>query len=63
MDVLLEVRNLRRVVGGRVVLADITFDLRKKDILFITGPSGVGKTLLLRTIACLDPVQVRGVCL
>lgn len=58
MDILLEVRSLRRVVGGRVILADITFDLRQKEILFIRGPSGVGKTLLLRAIACLDPVQV-----
>lgn len=40
-----------------MILADISFDLRTREVLFVRGPSGVGKTLLLRTIACLDPVQ------
>lgn len=55
---LLEARSLRRVVGGRVVLADISFTLHHQEVLFIRGPNGVGKTLLLRALACLDPVQV-----
>jgi ABC-type iron transport system FetAB ATPase subunit len=29
------------------------------EIWFLRGPSGVGKTLLLRAVACLDPLEVR----
>ncbi|MEW5297272.1 MAG: hypothetical protein WDW36_000492 [Sanguina aurantia] len=53
----LQVRNLRRVVADRPVISDISFDLGPGEILFIRGPSGVGKTLLLRCIATLDPIQ------
>lgn len=58
MSVHLEVRGLRRVVNSRVIFSDISFDLKSKEILCIRGPSGVGKTLLLRALACLDPIQV-----
>lgn len=54
----LQVRNLKRVVSERLVISDISFDLGPGEILFIRGPSGVGKTLLLRCIATLDPIQV-----
>ncbi|CAD7695221.1 unnamed protein product [Ostreobium quekettii] len=57
MDVHLQVRGLRRVIDSRVILADITFDLAPGDILFLRGPSGVGKSLLLRAVAALDPIQ------
>lgn len=59
MAVHLQVKKLRRTIVGRVILADINFDLHTKEILFIAGPSGVGKTLLLRTLACLDPSEVK----
>jgi len=51
------VKKLRRTISGRVILSDINFDLHTKEILFIAGPSGVGKTLLLRALAFLDPTQ------
>ena len=37
---------------------DISFSVRRGDILFVRGPSGVGKSLLLRALAYLDPIQV-----
>lgn len=55
---LLEVSGLRRLVAERVILADVGFALGRGDILFVRGPSGVGKTLLLRALACLDQFQV-----
>jgi ABC-type iron transport system FetAB ATPase subunit len=36
---------------------DISFSLEKGDVLFVSGPSGVGKTLLLRALALLDPLE------
>ncbi|KXZ54490.1 hypothetical protein GPECTOR_4g555 [Gonium pectorale] len=57
MAPLLEVRGLRRDVAERSILANISFTLDHGQILFVRGPSGVGKSLLLRAIACLDHLQ------
>lgn len=54
----LEVRNLKRVVEGRVIITNLSFAVHSPgDVLFIRGASGVGKSLLLRVLACLDPLQ------
>jgi cell division transport system ATP-binding protein len=37
-----------------VVLKDITFTINKGELAYITGPSGVGKTTLLRLIYCAE---------
>lgn len=56
---LLEVRNLKRAVGDRVIITNLSFTVKRGEILFVRGPSGVGKSLLLRALAYLDPIQVR----
>ena len=54
----LEVRNLKRVVDGRVIITNLSFSVKSPgDVLFVRGASGVGKSLLLRVLACLDPLQ------
>lgn len=57
----LEVRNLKRVVeDGRVIITNLSFSVHSPgDVLFIRGASGVGKSLLLRVLACLDSLQAR----
>lgn len=40
--------------GGITVLKDLTFKLEANETLAITGPSGIGKTTLLRIVAGLD---------
>ncbi|KAG2481952.1 hypothetical protein HYH03_019085, partial [Edaphochlamys debaryana] len=57
MAPLLEVRGLRRDIGDRTILQGISFTLEEGQVLFVRGPSGVGKSLLLRALAALDPVQ------
>jgi ABC-type polar amino acid transport system ATPase subunit len=47
--------GLRR--GGRSVLSDVTFDVRRGEVVALMGPSGAGKTSLLRMIAGLDMIQ------
>ncbi len=60
----LEVRNLKRVIDGRVIITNLSFTVKSPgDVLFIRGASGVGKSLLLRVLACLDPLQASRVVL
>ena len=43
--------------GDVPVIADLTFDLRQGEIACIVGPSGIGKTTLLKCLAGLQPVS------
>ncbi|NMB20373.1 MAG: sugar ABC transporter ATP-binding protein, partial [Firmicutes bacterium] len=52
-EVILEVRNLSR----RGVLHDISFDLRRGEILGIAGLVGSGRTELVRALYGADPVD------
>ena len=49
----LSVRGLTRSVQGRAIHSQLSFSVSSGDTIFITGPSGVGKSLLLRTLAYL----------
>ncbi len=55
---LLELRGLGRLaVDGRWLLKDIELMLQAGQRLAVAGPTGAGKTLLLRAIARLDPID------
>jgi branched-chain amino acid transport system permease protein len=49
-DVVLEVRNLSRSFGGLKALQDVSFKLRRNEILGIIGPNGAGKTTLFNLL-------------
>jgi ABC-type iron transport system FetAB ATPase subunit len=53
-------KHLCRTIEGRLLYSDISFTLDPGEILFIRGPSGTGKTLLLRSLAALDPLSPPG---
>ena len=46
--------RLGRVVGGKVLVEDATFEVSGGETLAIVGPSGSGKTSLLRLLNRLD---------
>jgi putative ABC transport system ATP-binding protein len=50
----LETRNLSRSVGGRVLVSDIGVQVKPGEVLAVVGPSGAGKTSLLRLLNRLD---------
>ena len=51
----------RKSFAGQTVLEDIHLDLSQGDRIAVLGPSGIGKTTLLRIIAGLDK-RFRGTC-
>jgi putative ABC transport system ATP-binding protein len=50
----LETRNLSRAVGGKVLVNDISIQIRSGEVLAIVGPSGSGKSTFLRLLNRLD---------
>lgn len=51
---MLEVKNLRKSFGSRVILDNVNLTVKDGEILSIVGPSGAGKTTLLRCITGLE---------
>ncbi len=53
-DPILRTEHLGRVVNEKVLVADATFEVRTGEVLAIVGPSGSGKSSLLRLLNRLD---------
>ncbi len=51
---LVEIRNLSKRFGENVVLDQIDLDIEKGDVVAIIGPSGTGKSTLLRCMNLLE---------
>ncbi len=49
-DTVIEVRNLRKGYGDRLLIEDLTFSLPRAGIVGIIGPNGAGKTTLFRML-------------
>lgn len=51
---MLKVRGLKKFFGNNLVLKGVNLEINKGEIVVVVGPSGGGKTTLLRTITGLE---------
>jgi len=54
---MLKIKNLTVVFNGKAVLNDFNLEVKKGETVVIIGPSGTGKSTLLRCINYLDKPQ------
>jgi ABC-type polar amino acid transport system ATPase subunit len=54
-DTVLAIRDLQIRRGTRTIVDGVTLAVRRGEIVALMGASGVGKTMMLRVIAGLDP--------
>jgi len=50
-DPIIHIRNVHYQRGDKVILEDVSMDIHRGSIVAIMGPSGVGKTTILRLIS------------
>lgn len=59
---IIEVSNLKKSYGNLEVLKQITFEVKKNDVVAVIGPSGSGKSTMLRSLVHLEEINAGSVC-
>src|SRR6476661_1360425 len=54
---LMQISGLGKRYGEQRALAEVSFDVRAREVLGLIGPNGAGKTTLLETIAGIVPAD------
>ncbi|WP_314406083.1 ABC transporter ATP-binding protein [uncultured Gemella sp.] len=55
--VVLEVLGLKKRIGLKIIVEDITFDMREGEIIGLLGPNGSGKTTIMRMMVGLTKIS------
>jgi len=59
----LEIRDLEVVRGTQKVLERVDLDVEAGEVVALMGPSGAGKTTIIRTVAALQPFSAGSITL
>jgi lipoprotein-releasing system ATP-binding protein len=51
---MLELKNISKSYGDQLILNDVSFEVKEKELVSILGPSGSGKSTLLQIIGLLN---------
>jgi ABC-2 type transport system ATP-binding protein len=54
-DLMIEVANLTKRYAGNTAVSDISFTVRRGEIVGLLGPNGAGKSTTMRILACYLP--------
>ena len=54
---ILQAKNLTKIYGKNIIFQDISLDVNRGETIVIIGPSGTGKSTLLRCMNLLTPVN------
>ncbi|MFZ2500125.1 ABC transporter ATP-binding protein [Methanosarcina sp.] len=63
MELMLEVKSLAFSYGNEPVFEDVSFSLKKGEVLCILGPNGAGKSTLIKCIAGILKPDAGYVCI
>jgi len=56
-ETILKVKNLNLKLDGKLVISNLSFEVKKGEVLTILGPNGAGKTALLKTLLGIFPFE------
>jgi polar amino acid transport system ATP-binding protein len=56
-NTILDIRNVRKQYGDNVVLKDVSISVKEGDTIVLIGPSGTGKSTLLRCVNLLTTID------
>jgi len=57
MDTILSLQNISFSYGDKLIVDNLSLDIRQNEIVIIVGPSGCGKSTILRLISQLETPQ------
>ncbi len=60
---MLEIHSLSAAYGERLVLEDVSLNVKDGEILVVIGPNGAGKSTLIRAVSGVLPCRKGSICL